>query len=150
MIMIITLFSISLTLSSQSGFLTKLLMLGILFSPVVNAFFVAKLFTSGILFPNSVSFDSLTKSDTLGIFFFNSVLSALYLTFKTKSLVSIAFTLATNLSHTVYLTTSFLQHYLVYSNQALICQCLVHLLQFLNYPNLFLMQNLKYQHVKYF
>ena len=95
--MIIKLFSISLTLVSQSTFLTKLLMLGILFSPAVNAFFVAKLFTSGILFSHSVSFDSLTKSDTLGIFFFNSVLSALYLISKTKSLVSIAFTLATNL-----------------------------------------------------
>ena len=115
--MIIKLFSISLTLVSQSAFLYKLLMLGILFSPAVNAFFVAKLFTSGILFSNSVSFDSLTKSDTLGIFFFNSVLSALYLIFKTKSLVSSAFTLATNLSHIVYLTTSFLIHYLVYSNQ---------------------------------
>ena len=35
-------------------FLTKLLMLGILFSTAVNAVFVAKLLVSGILFSNSV------------------------------------------------------------------------------------------------
>ena len=36
-------------------FLTKLLILGILFSTAVNAVFVAKLLTSGIFFSNSVS-----------------------------------------------------------------------------------------------
>ena len=35
-------------------FLTKLLMLGILFPAAVNAVFVAKLLISGILFSNSV------------------------------------------------------------------------------------------------
>ena len=78
----------------QFVFLTKLLTLGILFSTAVNAVFVAKLFTSGIFFSNSVSFASLTNSVTLGIFFSNSALSALYLTFETKSLVLIAFTFA--------------------------------------------------------
>ena len=60
-----------------------------------------------ILFSNSVSFASLTKSVTLGIFFSNSVLSMLYLVFSAKSLVSILFTFATNLSYTVFLMTSF-------------------------------------------
>ena len=39
--------------------------------------------------------------------FSNSDLSISYLVLKRKSLVSIAFTLATNLSYTVFLTTSF-------------------------------------------
>ena len=50
-------FSISVTLASQSVFLTKLLTLVILFSTVVNALFVAKWLVSGILLSNSVSFD---------------------------------------------------------------------------------------------
>ena len=50
-------------------FLTKLLMLGILFSTVVNAVFVVKLLISGILFPDSVSFTFLTKSATFQFFF---------------------------------------------------------------------------------
>ena len=78
-------------------FLTKLQTLGISFSTAVNAVFVAKLLTSGILFSNSVSF-FLTKLVTSGIFFSNSVLSVWYLVFKTKSLVSILFTFAANLS----------------------------------------------------
>ena len=71
---------------------------GILFSTVVNAVFVAKLPISGILFSNSVSFAFLTKSVTSGILFSNSDLSVSYLVFKTNLLVSILFTLATNLS----------------------------------------------------
>ena len=51
---LLSLFSISVTLVLWSVFLTKLLMLGILFSTVVNAVFVAKLLMSGILFSNSV------------------------------------------------------------------------------------------------
>ena len=89
-------------------FSTKLLTSDILFSTVVNAFFVAKLLTSRILFSNSVSFGFLTKSVTSGIFFSSSVLSVYYLVFKAKSLVSILFTFAANLSYTVFLTTSFL------------------------------------------
>ena len=81
-----------------SVFLTKLLLLGILFSTAVNAVFVAKLVTSGMLFSNSVSFAFLANSGTSGIFFFNSVLSVCYLVSKTKSLVSILITLAANLS----------------------------------------------------
>ena len=54
-----------------------------------------------------MSFVFLTRSLTSGIFFSNYVLSVWYLVFKTKSLVSILFTLATNLSYTVFLTTSF-------------------------------------------
>ena len=49
----------------------------------------------------------LTISLVSGILFSNLDLSVSYLAFKTKSLVSIAFTLATNLSYTVFLTTSF-------------------------------------------
>ena len=68
--------------------LTNLLTVSISFSTVVNAVFVA-------------------KSLILGIFFYDSVLSVLYLVFNTKSLVSILFTLATNSSYVVFLTTSF-------------------------------------------
>ena len=50
-------------------FLTKLLILGILFSTAVNVVFVTKLLTLGILFSISVSFGFLTKSVTSGIFF---------------------------------------------------------------------------------
>ena len=54
----------------------------------------------------------LTRPLISAIFFSNSVLPGLYLVFNTKSLVSIlfngiAFTFATNLSYTVFLTTSF-------------------------------------------
>ena len=49
---------------------------------------------SGILFSDSVSFAFLTKSVTSGILFFNSNLSV----FKTNPLVSMLFTLATDLS----------------------------------------------------
>ena len=80
---------------------TKLLTSGILFSSIVNVVFVAKLQISGILFSKSVSFAFLTKSVTLGIFFSISVLSVWYLVFKTKSLVSISSTFATNLSYVV-------------------------------------------------
>ena len=87
--------------------LTKLLTLGILFSAVVNAVYVAKLVISGILFSNSVSFAFLTKAVALWILLYNSVLSVLYLVFNTESLVSILFTLITNLSYTSFLTTPF-------------------------------------------
>ena len=63
----------------KSVFSTKLPILHILFSTAVNAVFVVKLLASGI-------------------FFSNSVLSVQYLVFKTNALVSILFTLATNLS----------------------------------------------------
>ena len=91
--------------------LTELLTLGILFSAVVNAVFVAKSLTSWILFSNSVSFASSSNYNfyklQLEILFSNSVSSVLSLFFNTKSLVSILFTLATNLSCTSFLTTSF-------------------------------------------
>ena len=87
--------------------LTKLLTPGILFSTSVNAAFVVKLLISGILFSNSASFAFLTKSATLEILFSNSVFSVFYLVFIPKSLVSILFTLVTNLSYTSFLTTSF-------------------------------------------
>ena len=82
--------------------LTRLVTSDILFATVVNAVFVAKLLMSGILFSNSVSFAFLTKSVTLGILFSNSNLSVLYLVFKAKSLVSILFTLESNLSYTSF------------------------------------------------
>ena len=84
-------------------FLANLLTSSILFSRVFNALFVAKLLISRILFSNSVSFDFLTKSVT--ILFSNFVLSVSYLVFKSKSLVSISCTFATNSSYTVFLTT---------------------------------------------
>ena len=116
-------------------FLIKLLTLGILFPIVVNAVFVSKLLTSGILFSNSVSYAFLIKSVTSRIFFSNSVLSVLYIVFKTKSLVSILFTFAANLSYTVFEQHHFLLHHSVYLNQqelVLICQCLIYRLQFLD------------------
>ena len=86
----------------QFVFLTKLLMLGILFTTVVNAVFVAKLLVSGILFSYSVSFTFFKKSTASEIFFSNSVLRVIYLVFNTKSQVSILFTFATNLSYRVF------------------------------------------------
>ena len=50
----VSLFSISVIFVSKSVFLTKLLILGILFSTVFNAAFVAKLLILGILYSNSV------------------------------------------------------------------------------------------------
>ena len=89
-------------------FLTKLLTLGILFSTVVNAVFVAKLLISGILFSIAVNAVFVAKLLISGILFSNSDLSVSYLVFKTNLLVSILFTLPTNLSYTSFLTTSFL------------------------------------------
>ena len=62
--------------------------------------FVAKLLTSGILSSISVILTSvfLTRLLAFGILFYISDLSVSYLVFKTNLLVSILFTLATNLS----------------------------------------------------
>ena len=83
-------------------FLTKLLILGILFSTVVNAVFVAKLPRSGNLPSNSMNLAMYsvfqTRSLVLGIFFSISNLSASCLVFQTNPLISVLFTLATNLS----------------------------------------------------
>ena len=109
-------------------------MLGILFSTIVNAVFVAKLLISGILFSTVVNAVFVAKLLISGILFSNSDLSVSYLVFKTNPLVSILFTLATNLLYTSFLTTSFLQHHLVYLNlqeQTLIYQYLICLLLFL-------------------
>ena len=85
--------------------------LGFLFSTVVDAVFVAKLLTSGILPSIAVILVLqsvfLTRPLALGIFFSNSVLFSFYLVssyfvFKTDVLVSILFTLATNLSYAVF------------------------------------------------
>ena len=120
-------------------FFTKLLILGILFSTVVNAAFVAKPLMLGILPSISVILVLqsvfLTRPLVSGILFYNLVLSASYLVFNTNALVSILFTLATNLSHTVFLTTLFLLHQLVYLNQQeqiLSYQYLICLSQFLD------------------
>ena len=111
-------------------FLTRLLMLGILFSTVANAVFVAKLLISGILFSTVVNpvfvakllisgillsisvilvLQSvfLTRSLVSGILFSYSDLSVSYLVFKTNPLVSILSTLVTNLLYTSFLATSF-------------------------------------------
>ena len=102
-------------------FFTRLLTSGILFSTAVNAAFAAKLLTFEILPPISVILVLqsvfLTKPLVSGILISISDLSVSYLVFKTNVLVSILFTLATNLSYTVFLTTSFLPHQLVYFNQ---------------------------------
>ena len=68
---LVSLFSISVTLALQSVFLTKLLILGILFSTVINAVFVAKLLISGILFPTVVNVVFVAKLLILGILFSN-------------------------------------------------------------------------------
>ena len=89
----------------------------------------------------------------LVILFSNSDLSVSYLTFKTNLLVSILFTLAANSSYSVFLITSLFTTSLSSlrsSEQALIYQYLIHPIQILNKLNLFLMQSLKYQHLKYF
>ena len=74
-------------------FFTKLLTSAILFSNVVGAksvFFLTSPLVSGILLPASL------------YLFYKSNLSVLYLVFKTNPLISILFTLATNLSQTVF------------------------------------------------
>ena len=87
-------------------FLTKRLILGILFSTAVNAASVAKPLILGILPSILVTLALypvfLTSPLVSGILFSNSVLSVSYLAFKTNQLVSVLFTLATNLSYTVF------------------------------------------------
>ena len=126
------------SIAFNSAFVANLLTSGILFSTVVNAVFVAKLLTSWILPSISAILASesvfLTRPLISGILFSNSDLSVSYLVFKINPLVSILSTLATNLSYTSFLTTSFLQHQLVYLNQqeqALTYQYLIYHLQFL-------------------
>ena len=92
-------------------FLTKLLILGILFSAVVNTAFAAKGLILDILpsIPVILVLQSvfLTRPLVSGFFFSNSDLSVSYLVFKTNALVAILFALTTDLSYTVFLTTSF-------------------------------------------
>ena len=95
----------SVILVSQSVFLTRLLILGILFSTVVNSVFVAKLL-AGILPSISAILASqlvfLTRLQVSGILFSNSDLSVSCLVFKTNPLASILFTLPTNLAYSVF------------------------------------------------
>ena len=56
------------SLSSKSGFLTKLLISGILSSTIVNAAFVARLLISGILFSTIVNTVFVAKLILSGIF----------------------------------------------------------------------------------
>ena len=98
--------------ASKSVFVTRLVISGILFSTVVNDELVARpliFVTPGILFSTAVKADFLTNSLTSGIFF--SILSILssksdpsfsYLVLETKFLLSILFTLLTNLSYSVF------------------------------------------------
>ena len=111
--------------------MSKLLILGILFSTEVNEVFVAKPLIPGIspsismiLVLQSVF---LIKSLVSEFFVYKSVLSLSYLVFKANALVSILITLATNWSYRFKLSTSVL-----------------------NQLNLILMQNMKYQYMKYF
>ena len=86
-------------------------MLGILFSIAVNAVFVAKPLILGIL--PSISFILalqsvfLTRSLVLGTLFSIPDLSLSYLVFKNKRGSINTVYLATNLSYTVFLTTSY-------------------------------------------
>ena len=95
----------------QSAFLTKLLILGILFSNAFNAAFLAKPLVLGIFyfyFSNScIIVCFFNKYSSIMNFFLNSDFSVSYLGFRTNALASILFTLATNLSHTAFLATSF-------------------------------------------
>ena len=95
----------------------------------------------------------LKKSVTLGILFSNSVLSVFYLVFNTKSVVSRLSTFATNLSHTAFLTTSFSTTLLslLKSTGTVTNLSMPNLsTSVFKLANLFLVQNLKYQLVKYF
>ena len=96
----------------QSAFLTKLLILGILFSNAFNAAFLAKPLVLGIFyfyFSNScIIVCFFNKYSSIMNFFLNSDFSVSYLGFRTNALASILFTLATNLSYTAFLATSFL------------------------------------------
>ena len=113
------------SLASKSVFVTRPVISGILFSTVVNAEVVAKLLISGILFStafnaelvaNPLMFGILPSTSViLGIFI--SILSILssksdpsfsYLVLETKFVLSIPSTLLTNLSYSVFFTTSFL------------------------------------------
>ena len=109
-----------------------------LFSTAVNAELVAKPVILGIFLSISVflAFKSafLVRSLVSGIFlsaslifFSTSDLSVSYVVFKTNPAVSMLFNLATDLSYTVFLTTSFFTILLI-----LISRYLVYLLQFLS------------------
>ena len=93
------LFYFSVILAFKSILLTKLLASGILLSTAANSLLVA----GGYFFNKSIANFA---------FFSASDLSVSYVVFKTNPVVSMLFTLATNLSYTVFLTTSFLLHYL--------------------------------------
>ena len=138
-------------------FLTNLLILGISFSTVINAVFAATLLTSGILLCISVilAFQPvfLTRSLVLGILFSVSDLSVSYLVFKTNPLVSILFTSATNLLQAVFLTKSFfttLLSLLKLTGTGANLSISSLSSSVFRLAKSFLMQNLKYQHVKYF
>ena len=98
--------------------MTKLLAYGISFLTAVNAKLVADPVILGILLFISVilafKFVFLTRSIVSGIFlsaspifFSKSDLSAPSVVFKTNPVVSVLFTLATNLSYSVFWITSF-------------------------------------------
>ena len=86
--------------------MTKLLILGILFSTAINSAFVAKLLMFGILPSMSVILAlqsvCLTRRLVSGILISIFDLSVSFLVFKTNMLVSILFTLETNLSNTAF------------------------------------------------
>ena len=74
-------------------------MLGILILIVIKSFFVTRSEALGILFSTAFNWVLVAKPLTSGILFSNSDLSVSYLVFKTNPLVSILFTLVTNLSY---------------------------------------------------
>ena len=78
----------------------------------------------------------LTRPLVSGILFYISDLSVSYLVFKANLLVSILFTLATNILYTVFLKKHpFVLHHLLYLNQqeqTLIYRYLIYILPFWN------------------
>ena len=91
-------------------FLTKLLILGILFSTAVNAEIVAKPLILGTLFSAAVNEEDVAQPAILGISFLTSFIFVLRLLLGAKLLIfsilsSISFILA---SYSVFLTTSLL------------------------------------------
>ena len=87
-----------------------------------------------------------------GILFSNSDLSESYLVFKINPLLSLSFTLVTNLSYSVSLITSFFTTSLSLlksiGNGANLLTSSLSTSMF-KLAKIFLIQNLKYQHVKY-
>ena len=120
---VIILFSVSQIFVLWSGFLTKLLTLGILFSTPVRAVVVAKLVILGILFLTSFilalkAVVIVAKLVILGISFLASFILAVRVVLVASLVSGISSSIFVVLAlYTSFLTISFLLHHLVYLNQ---------------------------------